>query len=446
VAWDRRFTHHAFAKESTMPATIVVGTQWGDEGKGKVIDWLAEEADLVARYAGGDNAGHTVTVAGERYALHLIPSGILYPGKLCLMGGGMVVNPASLLAEMDGLAARGVDVSHKRLKLSVGAHLILPYHIALDGAQESSRGKEAIGTTRRGIGPAYTDKSARVGLRAGAMHDPEGFSERVYRAVGDKNTILTEVYGHDPLDAKAIAAEFHDYARRLAPYLADVSLIVGQALDAQKWLLCEGAQGTLLDLDHGTYPFVTSSTPTVGGALTGLGFGPRHVERVVGLVKAYTTRVGAGPFVAELLDETGDRLRGTGAAPWDEFGTTTGRPRRCGWLDAVILRYATRVNGLTHLALTKLDILTGFEIIKIAVAYDHQGKRLEHLPLDSEVLAACRPIYEELPGWSNEIRGARTLDDLPAAACRYVERIEELAGVPILLIGVGPGREQTIIR
>jgi adenylosuccinate synthase len=429
-----------------MPATIVVGTQWGDEGKGKVIDWLAENADLVARYAGGDNAGHTVTVADERYALHLVPSGILYPGKLCLMGGGMVVNPTSLLREMDDLAERGIDVSPARLKLSVNAHLIMPYHIALDGALESSRGEEAIGTTRRGIGPAYTDKSARVGLRAGLMSDPEGFAETVFQAVEDKNTTLTRVYGQEPLDAKAIAAEFHDYARRLAPHLADVSLIVNQSLDTNQSLLCEGAQGTLLDLDHGTYPFVTSSAPTAGGALTGLGFGPRHVDRVIGLVKAFTTRVGAGPFVTELLGKTGDRLRGTGADPWDEFGTTTGRPRRCGWLDAVILRYAARVNGLTHLAVTKLDILTGFETVKIAIAYDYQGERLEHMPLDSKSMANCQPIYEELPGWSEDIRGARSLNDLPAAARRYVELVEELVSVPILLVGVGPGREETIIR
>ncbi len=429
-----------------MPATIVVGTQWGDEGKGKVVDWAAERADLVGRYGGGDNAGHTVTVAGERYALHLVPSGILYPGKMCLMGSGMAVNPTRLLAEMDGLAARGVDVSPQRLKLSVGAHLILPYHIALDGALEARRGEEAIGTTRRGIGPAYTDKSARVGLRAGAMRDPEGFSEKVYQAVADKNTLLTSVYSEGPLDAKAIAAEFHDYARRLAPYLADVSLIVNQALKADEQLLCEGAQGTLLDLDHGTYPYVTSSAPTAGGALTGLGFGPRHVERVIGVAKAYTTRVGAGPFVTELLDESGDRLRGSGDQPWDEFGTTTGRPRRCGWLDAVILRYAARVNGLSHLALTKLDILSGFKTVKIAVAYDYGGERLEHLPLDADVLAACQPVYAELPGWSEEIRDARSMDDLPAAARRYVERIEELVSVPVTLISVGPGREQTILR
>jgi adenylosuccinate synthase len=429
-----------------MPATIVVGTQWGDEGKGKVIDWLAKEADLVARYAGGDNAGHTVTVADERYALHLVPSGILYPGKLCLMGGGMVVNPTSLLREMDDLAERGIDVSPARLKLSVNAHLIMPYHIALDGALESSRGGEAIGTTRRGIGPAYTDKSARVGLRAGLMSDPEGFAETVFRAVEDKNTTLTRVYGQEPLDAEAIAAEFHDYARRLAPHLADVALIVNQSLDSNQSVLCEGAQGTLLDLDHGTYPFVTSSAPTAGGALTGLGFGPRHVDRVIGLVKAFTTRVGAGPFVTELLGKTGDRLRGTGADPWDEFGTTTGRPRRCGWLDAVILRYAARVNGLTHLAVTKLDILTGFETVKIAIAYDYQGERLEHMPLDSKSMANCQPIYEELPGWSEDIRGARSLNDLPAAARRYVELVEELVSVPILLVGVGPGREETIIR
>jgi adenylosuccinate synthase len=429
-----------------MPATIVVGTQWGDEGKGKVIDWLAQEADLVARYAGGDNAGHTVTVAGERYALHLIPSGILHPGKLCLMGSGMVVNPATLLTEMDDLAARGVDVSPDRLKLSVNAHLIMPYHIALDGALEAGRGAAAIGTTQRGIGPAYTDKSARIGLRAGAMRDPEGFSEQVYRAVGNKNAVLTKLYGQESLDAKAIAATYHDHARRLAPYLADVSLIVDRALKGGEQLLCEGAQGTLLDLDHGTYPFVTSSAPTAGGALIGLGFGPRYVERVVGLVKAYTTRVGAGPFVTELLGEDGARLRGTGADPWDEFGTTTGRPRRCGWLDAVILRYGARVNGLTHLALTKLDILSGFETVKIAVAYEHQGQRLVHLPLDADRLAACRPIYEELDGWSESIRDARALDDLPLPARRYVERIEELVGLPVVLIGVGPGREETIIR
>jgi adenylosuccinate synthase len=429
-----------------MPATIVIGTQWGDEGKGKVVDWAAEQADLVARYAGGDNAGHTVTVAGERYALHLIPSGILHRSKLCLLGSGMVINPRRLLAEMDLLTARGVDVSPERLKISFSAHLILPYHVALDGAQEAGRGQEAIGTTQRGIGPAYTDKSARIGLRAGSMRDPEGFAEKVFRAVEDKNRILTQLYDRSPLDAKAIAAEFHDYARRLAPYLADVSLIVDQALKEDQRLLCEGAQGTLLDLDHGTYPYVTSSAPTAGGALTGLGFGPHHVERVIGVAKAYTTRVGAGPFLTELLDETGDRLRGTGAHPWDEFGTTTGRPRRCGWLDAVILRYSARVNGLTHLALTKLDILSGFETINVAVAYDYKGQRLEHLPVDADILTACRPIYKELPGWPEDIWDARTLDDLPAAARDYVGRIEELVNVPVMLIGVGPGREQTIVR
>jgi adenylosuccinate synthase len=278
------------------------------------------------------------------------------------------------------------------------------------------------------------------------MRDPEGFSEKVYRAVEDKNTLLAKVYGQAPLNAKTIAAEFHDHARRLAPYLTDVSLIVNQALKSNKRLLCEGAQGTLLDLDHGTYPYVTSSSPTAGGALIGLGFGPQHVDRVVGLVKAFTTRVGAGPFVTELLDETGDRLRGTGAAPWDEFGTTTGRPRRCGWLDTVILRHAARVNGLTHLALTKLDILSEFETIEIAIAYDYQGQRLEHLPLDVEMLADCQPIYETMPGWLEDIRSARTIDDLPASARRYVERVEELVDVPVALIGVGPGREHTITR
>jgi adenylosuccinate synthase len=429
-----------------MPATIIVGTQWGDEGKGKVVDWAARDADLVARYGGGDNAGHSVVVAGELYALHLVPSGILHPGKLCLMGGGMVINPVTLLKELDALAARGVDVSPQRLKLSATAHLIMPYHVALDGAQEVGRGKEAIGTTKRGIGPAYADKAERVGLRAGAMRDPESFSQQVFEAVETKNVHLTHVYGQAALDAKAVAAEFHDYARRLAPYLADVSLLVNQALDKSQHLLCEGAQGTLLDLEHGTYPFVTSSSPVAGGALTGLGFGPRHVNRVIGIVKAFTTRVGGGPFVTELLDERGARLRGTGAQQWDEFGTTTGRPRRCGWLDLVALRYAARVNGLTGLALTKLDILTGFETLNIAAAYDYKGERLEHLPLDSNILAECKPVYETLPGWSENIRGARALDDLPAAARRYVERIEELTGVPVALVGVGPGRAETILR
>jgi adenylosuccinate synthase len=429
-----------------MPATIVVGTQWGDEGKGRVVDWLAEDAGAVARYAGGDNAGHTVTVAGERFALHLIPSGILYPGKLCLMGGGMVINPVRLAVEMDRLAERGVDVTADRLKIAANAHLILPTHIALDGAQESSRGEAAIGTTKRGIGPAYSDKSARTGLRAGAMQDPEAFAEKVYQAVEDKNRILTEMYGQEPLDAPAIAAEFHDYARRFAPYLEDVSLLANQVLDRGDQLICEGAQGTLLDLDAGTYPFVTSSSPTAGGALTGLGFGPLHVRRVIGVAKAFTTRVGAGPFVTELLGEAGDKLRGTGANPWDEFGTTTGRPRRCGWLDTVLLRYAARVNGLSHLALTKLDILSGFDTLKIATAYDYQGQRLEHLPLDAGILAECQPIYEELPGWSEDLQDARTLEDLPAAARDYVHRVEALVGVPAVLVSVGPNREQTIIE
>jgi adenylosuccinate synthase len=429
-----------------MAATIIVGTQWGDEGKGKVVDWAAVDANLIARWGGGDNAGHTVTVRGERYALHLIPSGILHPDKLCLMGSGMVVNPARLLKEMEELATRGVDVSPERLKLSVAAHLILPYHIALDGAQEASRGGEAIGTTRRGIGPAYADKSARVGIRAGAMRDPEGFSEQVYQRVHEKNELLTQIYGQNPLDPDAIAAEFHDYARQLLPYLADVSFIVNKALEQGRELLCEGAQGALLDLDRGTYPFVTSSSPVAGGALTGLGFGARFVARVIGIVKAFSSRVGAGPFVTELLDERGDRLRGTGEAPWDEFGTTTGRPRRCGWLDAVALRYAARVNGLTDLALTKLDILSGFETLNIATAYEYQGERLEHFPLEAGVLSECRPIYEELPGWSENIQGVRSFDDLPQAARQYVQRLEGLVGVPIVLIGVGPGREETILR
>jgi adenylosuccinate synthase len=425
-----------------MPAIIVVGAQWGDEGKGRVVDWLARDAHLVARFGGGDNAGHTVIAQGHKLGLHLVPSGILYPDLTCLVGAGVVVNPAQLLVEMDELAALGINVEPSRLKLSAAAHIILPTHRALDGAREAARGGDALGTTKRGIGPAYADKAARVNLRAGDMAHPKQFAERVVEAVRAHNRRLHEEYGAEPLSSEQAAGEYYTYAQRLAPYLVDGTTLVGKVLEAGKTVLCEGAQGLLLDLDHGTYPYVTSSSTVAGGALTGLGFGPRYVLRVVGIAKAYTTRVGAGPFLTELLDEVGGRMRTVGG----EYGTTTGRPRRCGWLDLVILRYAVRVNGLNELALTKLDVLSGLERLKMAVAYERGGERIEYFPAEFgvEALAEWKPVYEELPGWSEDISGARTRGDLPAAARKYVKRIEEEVGVPITLIGVGPEREQAI--
>ncbi len=430
-----------------MPITVILGAQWGDEGKGKITDLLAAEADLVVRYGGGDNAGHTVTVGTERFALHLIPSGILYPRVTCLLGGGMVVNPRQLLAEMEGLAARGVDVSPTRLKLDGRAHLILPYHLALDGAAEAARGRVALGTTRRGIGPAYADKAARSGIRVQEMlHPPSALAQRIREQVAAKNAILERVYGQEPLEAEEIVQEYLAYAGRLAPHITAGPEVIAQALHSHKRILAEGAQGTLLDIDLGTYPYVTSSYPTIGGVLLGLGVGPQHIERVVGVVKAYQTRVGAGPMPTELTGEPANLLRGSGAQPWDEFGTTTGRPRRCGWLDAVAARYAVQVNGLTEMAITKLDILSRFASLPICVAYELDGRRIETFPSDQEALARCRPLYETLPGWQTEITHVRAFADLPRPARDYVARLEELLGIPATCISVGPGRDQTIWR
>ncbi len=426
-----------------MGAIIVVGTQWGDEGKGRVVDGLAREAQLVARFNGGDNAGHTVVAQGRTLKLHLVPSGILYQTATCLIGAGVVVNPERLVTEMDELAALGVAVGPSHLKLSAAAHIILPTHRALDGAREAARGQGALGTTRRGIGPVYADKAARVNLRAGSMSDPEQFAARVAEGVRAHNHRLESQYGASPLPPEQVAAEYYAYAQRLRPHLTDGSALVGEILAAGKTVLCEGAQALLLDLDHGTYPYVTSSSTTAGGALAGLGFGPQQVERVVGVVKAYTTRVGAGPFLTELLDETGERIRQVG----NEYGTTTGRPRRCGWLDLVVLRYAVRINGLNELALTKLDVLSGLDRLKIAVAYERDGERTTYFPAEfgAEALGQWEPVYEELAGWQEDISGVRRRADLPPAAQEYVALIEELAGAPITLIGVGPDREQTIV-
>jgi adenylosuccinate synthase len=432
-----------------MSAIVIVGAQWGDEGKGRVVDWMARDANLVARFNGGDNAGHTVVAEGLTLKLNLVPSGILHANALCLIGAGVVVNLTKLAREMDELVALGVDVGPARLKMSAAAHIILPTHRVLDGVKEEALGESAIGTTRRGIGPAYADKAARVNLRAGDMVDPEKFADRVAEGVRAHNRRLENRYGvSETVSPEKAAAEYCEYAKRLAPYLVDGSVLVGEALEAGKTVLCEGAQGLLLDLDHGSYPYVTSSSVIAGGALTGLGFGPKQVSRVIGVGKAYTTRVGAGPFPTELLDEIGGRLRGTGDNPWDEYGTTTGRPRRCGWLDLVILRYAVRVNGLDELMLVKLDVLSGLEQLKVAVAYERDGERIEHFPAEFglEALAEWKPVYETVPGWTEDIMGARKMDDLPAAAQDYVALIEKQVGVPVTCISVGPERNQVVTR
>jgi len=427
-----------------MPAQVIVGAQWGDEGKGRVADWLAAKADIVARYAGGDNAGHTVRVGDDTFKLHLVPSGVLHQNTRCMMGGGMVINPIKLVAEIKGLAERGVDVSPGRIMLAETAQIITPAHIALDGADEAARGASAIGTTKRGIGPAYTDKAARSGIRAGQMRDPDNFVGRVRHRIVQGNDVLSKLYGVPLIDPDTDARDLHAAAEFLRPYLADVPLLLHEALQAGQQVLCEGAQGTLLDLDHGIYPYVTSSSATVGGALTGLGIGPRHIEKVIGVTKAYSTRVGGGPFPTELLDKTGDSLRGTGANPWDEYGTTTGRPRRCGWLDTVVLRYAARINGLTDIVITKLDVLSGIGGLSVADSYTRAGQTVRETPTVVDALEGCQPDYEKLAGWDTPIMDVRRLSDLPAPARAYVKRIEELVGVPASLITVGPARDQTI--
>ena len=429
-----------------MPAHVIVGAQWGDEGKGRATDLFAADADIVARYAGGDNAGHTVRVEDDTFKLHLVPSGVLHPAVICVLGGGMVINPLKLVEELRRLDQRGVDIAPDRIKLARNAHLITPAHIALDGAKEAQRGDEAIGTTKRGIGPAYTDKTARAGLRTGLMSAPDAFERRIRQHLEASNLRLTTLYDADVVDIDQAASQLCEAADFLAPYLADVPLLLHQALAEGQIVLCEGAQGTLLDVDHGHYPFVTSSNPTIGGAITGLGIGPKHIDRVIGIAKAYSTRVGAGPFPTELAGPLADRLRGTGDNPWDEYGTTTGRPRRCGWLDAVVLRYAVRINGLTELVVTKLDILSGFKELKVADAYHLDHTHLIELPADQDVLARCEPHYETLPGWEADIMGVTDELGLPDNARRYVRHIEKMAGMPVSTITVGPARQQTIHR
>jgi len=428
-----------------MSLDIIVGTQWGDEGKGRVVDLLASKADYVARFNGGDNAGHTVTVGKETFKLHLIPSGVIHPHTVGVIGNGLVVNPKVLLAEMAMLKEKGVELFPERLRISNAAHLITPGHLALDQAREIDRGDEKIGTTLRGIGPAYNDKAARYGIRLQTMLSQEDLADAVMFHIENVNKQLVSVYGAEPLDAQAVAQEYASYARLLKPYIGDVSILLSEALKRDKSVIAEGAQGTLLDLDHGTYPFVTSSNPTAPGVLVGLGIGIRNIGRVIGVTKAFQTRVGEGPFPTEVLGEVATRLRGTGANPWDEFGTTTGRARRVGWLDIVLLRYAVRVNGLTELTVTKMDVLSGLKTLRICTDYRDGDQIHAELPLGPSDLAPFEPIYEELPGWNTDITGARHWEDLPREAQHYLKRIEALAGVPVRMASVGPERDQIVV-
>lgn len=422
-----------------MTTVIVLGAQWGDEGKGKITDYLAEQADMVVRCQGGSNAGHTVVSQGATYKLHLIPSGILYPDVECIIGNGVVVDIGLLLDELDELKGQGLNTSN--LKISNRAHLIMPYHKALDQLQEEQKGKAKIGTTGRGIGPAYVDKVNRSGIRIADLLDWAVFQEKLKIQLAEKNHLFAS-YGKETFGEAAILKEYESYVERVKPFVADTAPIINDRIDAGKKVLFEGAQGTLLDIDHGTYPFVTSSHPTSGGACTGSGVGPTKINRIVGIAKAYATRVGSGPFPSELLDEMGEKIRQKGG----EFGVTTGRPRRCGWFDALVARYSVMVNGLTDLAITKLDILDELPEIKICRAYSCQGKELTEMPADLNQLAQCEPIYETMPGWQQDTTGARTFADLPQAAQNYIKRLEELSKAPVSIVAVGPDRKQTILR
>jgi len=423
-----------------MPAVVVLGAQWGDEGKGKATDQLGSRVDYVVKFNGGNNAGHMVVVGDEKYALHLLPSGILSPGCVPVIGNGVVVDLEVLFQEIEGLEARGVDTS--RLLVSSSAHVIPSYNRTLDKVTERFLGKRQIGTTGRGIGPTYADKMNRVGIRISDLFDEGVLRDKVEGALTQKNQILTKIYNRRGADVDAVVAELRSYADRVAPMVADTGLVLNRALDEGKTVVFEAGQATMLDVDHGTYPFVTSSSATAGGAVTGSGIGPTRIDRVVGVIKAYTTRVGEGPFPTELHDDVGERLRKTGG----EYGVTTGRPRRCGWYDAVVARYAGRVNGLTDLVLTKLDVLTGFEKVPVCVAYDVDGVRHDEMPIDQTAFGKATPIYEELDGWWEDISQVRSWDELPVNARRYVEALEEMSGTRISSVGVGPDREATIVR
>ena len=422
-----------------MSSVIVVGSQWGDEGKGKIVDFLSEKADVVARYQGGHNAGHTVVINKEKFILHLIPSGILYKNKMCLIGNGVVVDPAALIEEINGLKERGVEIG-KNLFLSKNAHLIMPYHLALDKESERCKGTKSLGTTGRGIGPAYVDKMARVGIRVADMLHPEVFKDKLQSNLHYINFLLENLYKIPPFDLDAVYNEYMGYAQRLSEYVADTDIIINKMISEDKNVLFEGAQGTLLDIDHGTYPYVTSSNSIAGGACTGLGVGPTKISRVLGVVKAYTTRVGSGPFPTEIKDALGDKLRQRGG----EYGATTGRPRRCGWLDMVILRHSAQINGLTGLAVTKLDILDDIEMIKICTSYKYRGRIYHEFPKEISIFEECEPVYEEVRGWSKSTVGIRDFSRLPGEAKAYIKRIEKMLGVEVHLISTGQRRDELI--
>ncbi len=426
-----------------MANTVIVGTQWGDEGKGKIVDMLAEQAGAIVRFQGGNNAGHTLVVEGEQCILHLIPSGVLHQGKKCLIGNGVVLDPEVFLKEIDGLAEKGVDVSPERLMISKKTQIIMPYHRLMDNCRESLKSADSkIGTTGRGIGPCYEDKMNRCGIRAADLADPELLREKIVAGLQEKNVLFEKLFNVEALDAEKVYQEMLPIAERVAPYLADVSSVIQDVNKAGQDVLFEGAQGVHLDIDHGTYPFVTSSNVVSGNAAAGSGCGPKQLERIIGICKAYTTRVGAGPFATELFDETGETLQKNG----HEFGATTGRKRRCGWLDMVVLRETARLCDLTEFALTKLDVLSGLSEIKICVAYDYNGEKVDYPPQEQNGMAHVKPVYESMPGWDEDITKASSYEDLPEAARNYIARIEELSGVKVGIVSVGPDRAQTIVR
>lgn len=422
-----------------MPTVAIVGVQWGDEGKGKIVDMLASDADFVVRFSGGPNAGHTVYNPMGKFSLHLVPSGIFYSHTQCVIGNGVVISPAVLLGELEQLWGKGVDTS--RLFISTRAHLIMPYHLLLDGLEEEARAARALGTTRSGVGPAYADKAARLGIRAGDLANKEGLLNRLRTVLEHKNAILTRVYGVEALSLDEVYEQYCDYADRLAPFIRETEPILQQAFEENAVIMLEGAQGALLDIDFGTYPFVTSSSVVAGGAFSGTGLGPRKIDYVLGVLKAYTSRVGAGPFPTELKDSVGESLREIA----HEYGATTGRPRRCGWFDAVAARFSASINNFTGMALTRLDVLDSFTTIRICTGYQVDGRTIHHFPSNSTILEACQPLYEEMPGWQTPTSHLRRLEDLPAAAQAYVKRLEELVGCPITIISVGSRREETIV-
>lgn len=422
-----------------MSSVVVVGTQWGDEGKGKITDYLSKNAEVIARYQGGNNAGHTIVFDDVTYKLHLVPSGIFVPDKTCVLGNGMVIDPKAFVEEIAYL--HGHDVSTENLKISNRAHVILPYHIKLDIIQEEQKGIHKIGTTKKGIGPAYMDKAARMGIRIADLLDKEAFRARLEQNLEEKNNLFEKVYEVDPIQIDDVFEAYYEYGQQLAKYVCDTSVVLNNALDKGRRVLFEGAQGVMLDLDQGTYPFVTSSNPVAGGVTIGSGVGPTKIDQVVGVSKAYTTRVGDGPFPTELDDDTGEKIRQVGK----EYGTTTGRPRRVGWFDSVVVRHAKRVSGITDLSLNSLDVLTGIGTLKVCTSYRYKGEVMEEFPASLSVLAECEPVYEELPGWTENITGVRSLDELPDNARHYLERLSQLTEIPLSIFSVGPDRKQTNI-